>query len=1107
MTYPSRRLQPNHKPVDRLYTDRLRQFTDPGGQFRDLNLPALYDHERFRVDGLKLWRVPDGPDGKTERPLFKEIDWSTVEWEHIEVGYRFGPLWKTFWVKLHVEIPEKWLEAEAIELEWDSMLEALIYNDKGLPLQAFTGGGDRNYFRFSKEYITGKRQTFYIEVACNGMFGNGLDGHPDPNRYFQLKTCDLVLPNLTARRLYWDFWILGDAAREFPGGHWQKYKALTICNDIMDAFDPDNKKLVETGRKLALSLLGGDVDSESVFSHYLNPDKRVDVIGIGNCHIDTAWEWPFAETKRKIVRSWTTQLKICDEYPEFVFVALQMQQFKWLKQSHPEILKKIKEKFATNQFLPIGGSWVENDTNLPNGESLIRQFLVGQRFQFNEFGFYLNIYWLPDTFGYTLQIPQICQHAGILRFLTQKLSWNNINVFPLSTFNWVGLDGSQVLVHMPPANTYTAHAHFGDIVRSESGNKNLGQSSLGLLLYGYGDGGGGPTEEMIEKIRRCRGLANTSGLVPTVHLGSTVDDFYDQVLESTENGDLLPLWNGEMYLEYHRGTYTTQALIKKLERFGEIKLHNLEYLAALTLLLYPKQYKYPKHEIQELWEDLLLCQFHDVFPGSCIGMVYYDEAYPMLTKDLAKMDKLISEVLDVLKDRKRLLGEPVSFFNPSPWERHDVVVDSREIPEMKFWVQRQGLEPGLTLIDITSKGTNINSQLEYPSLVKPEGDSFVLSNNILKATVSKTGVITSLYDIVNDREIVDTTNTKQTRGGTEVGFNQYILVDDEPLNFPAWDTELYSLDKFGFVNSGEVVDTTSDPVELAITIHYKILKNLTMRTKISLQGLSKKTDAAPNFVRFKCDVDWHEKNKFLKVQFPTTIYTATHANYETQFGITQRPTHYNTSWDVAQFEVCHHKFVDLSEYNYGVSILNDCKYGSLVHGNLIRLLLLRSAKAPDDKADMGKHTFEYAVYPHRGNIGMDTVKVAWDFNYRVNRVIPDGNNRLGMLTHAVQLHQQSQGSLVLSHIKRGENDVDVNIYKAYENVAKQKTLVLRVYEALGGSLTGKISFDSKQMKVKKIVKTNALEEDELEELTPNKDGSVDIKLRGFEIATFKVYFD
>ncbi|CUM62965.1 uncharacterized protein PRCAT00000525001 [Priceomyces carsonii] len=1107
-------LQPNFKPIDSLFENRLRQFVDAGGQYHDLNLPKFYDIDRVDTNteyiNIKVYKVPDSKDGKTQRPLFKEIDWSKITWEDANKGYSFGPSWKTFWFKIEWEIPKKWLKdsTEEIDFEWDCNNEGLIYDKDGMPLQAFSGGGERTLFKLPKKYWISTKQLFYLEIACNGMFGNGDNGTPDPNRYFQLSKCDLVLPNVTARKLFWDFWILGDAARELSGSLWQKYQANEVCNQIMNVFDPNDVSSVQKGRDLAQKLLGKNIDSDNVYD--VNKLNRIDVYGVGNCHIDTAWLWPFAETKRKIVRSWTSQLKIADDYPEYIFVASQMQQFKWLKEYHPEILAKVKQKFTTNQFLPIGGSWVENDTNLPNGESLIRQFLLGQRFQYNEFGLYSTVFWLPDTFGYSSQVPQICQIVGIDKFLTQKLSWNNINTFPLSTFNWVGIDGSQVLVHMPPANTYTANAHFGEVVRSQSQHKNLRDVPTGLLLFGRGDGGGGPTEEMLEKLRRCRGFANETAAIPTVHLGHTVEEFYDDVLDRSQGGSSLPSWCGEIYLEFHRGTYTTQADVKKFMRFGEIKLHDLEYIATLVSLT-DKEYSYPAEELQKLWEDLCLCQFHDVLPGSCIGMVYYEEVKPMLTSLLKKVDDLIEKALNILKDEKPSLSN-YTFMNSLPWGRNEVLKVNRSTNSELFNLLAEESGKGLcSKINDDSLFTMVKSEngrskfvstqdIAYPASVKKMKDSYVLTNDLLKATISDNGVITSLLDLVNKREIIDNRRTKQTDAEV-VGANQLVVFDDEPLTFPAWDTELYSLNKFKFLNNGKVEVLKNDPAQSSLVVKHEISANSYIETEISIEGLTSDADVTQNnYIKFKSHVEWHETYKFLKVQFPTTIHTASQASYETQFGITQRPTHYNTTWDVAKFEVCHHKFMDLSAYNYGVSILNNSKYGGSIHGNLIRLSLLRSPKSPDDRADMGSHDFEYALYPHNGSLGSDTVRLGYNFNYKLDNAV--SSSKLSTLAGAIKL--VGDRNLIISHLKRSEDDEDINLYDQIPSKNKgSKSFILRIYESLGGSTSGTLKFDTSVLPIKKVFKTNALEFEE-EELEIKKGSEVDISLRGFEISTYKV---
>lgn len=357
-------------------------------------------------------------------------------------------------------------------------------------------------------------------------------------------------------------------------------------------------------------------------------------------------------------------------------------------------------------------------------------------------------------------------------------------------------------------------------------------------------------------------------------------------------------------------------------------------------------------------------------------------------------------------------------------------------------------------------------------------------------------MVSLLYDTVAEREIIDTTATTQTKQGNEVvGGNQYLLFDDEPLNFPAWDTELYSLEKFKLLDNAKSKILSNDALESSIVVIHEISPNSSIETVISLAGINDE-HSVNNYVKFSSTVQWYETYKFLKVQFPTTVNTSLDASYETQFGITKRPTHYNTSWDVAKFEVCHHKFMDLSEYNYGVSILNNSKYGGSIHGNLIRLSLLRSAKAPDNKADMGEHKFEYAIYPHTGSLGVNTVKAGYNFNYKLIPKTMDAS-----YLHAIRLNTDEKSSLILSHIKRGEDDVDVSQYS--ELSKNEKSIVVRIYESLGGVSKGELVIDERHFKVDKVIKTNGLENETFEELEVKK-GVVGIKLNGFEIGTYKI---
>lgn len=388
------------------------------------------------------------------------------------------------------------------------------------------------------------------------MFGNAPGGDsiqpPNPNKYFQLSKAEIVAVNVEARALWIDIWEINDAAREFPSDSWEQHKALRVANDIIDAFELGNQDSILKGRKIAQEYLGENINSSAVYETGTKPI----VYGIGHCHIDTCWLWPWAETKRKVARSWSNQCDLMDRYPEHRFAVSQAQQYKWLKEYYPYVFDRVKEKVKQGKFQPVGGSWVEHDTNLPSGESLVRQFLYGQRFFESNFGERSKTFWLPDTFGYSSQLPQLCRLAGMKRFFTQKLSWNNINNFPHTTFNWVSLDGSQVICHMAPSETYTANADFGDVRRSVTQHKSMDQDETSLLVFGKGDGGGGPTWQMIEKLRRLRGMSDTTGLLPRVHMGDSVDDFFDRLEGRVSEGLDLVTWYGELYFELHRGTYT-----------------------------------------------------------------------------------------------------------------------------------------------------------------------------------------------------------------------------------------------------------------------------------------------------------------------------------------------------------------------------------------------------------------------------------------------------------------------------------------------------------------------------------------------------------------------
>ncbi|KAK2788079.1 Glycoside hydrolase, 38 vacuolar alpha mannosidase [Onygenales sp. PD_12] len=1068
--YPTLVQRPVGQQIRSIYKDRLRQFTD-GGQYSGQNLVAKYyeatndDEEHVK---LSVYSVPD-----LARPSFEEA--TSHEFKPTKRGASFGPSWSTHWFKIQLTIPENMRQKERLEFHWDANNEGMVWTDDGHPLQGLTGGGERTEWIIPDSFRDGKPHIFYIEMACNGMFGNAPGGDsiqpPNPNKSYQLHTARITAVNLQARALYYDFWMIGDAAREFPSDSWHSHEAQQVANAIMDAFIEGNgsQESIIKGRKIAQKYIGSLVDSEAVYK----TDKQPIVYGIGHCHIDTCWLWPWAETRRKTARSWSNQCDLLDRYPEHRFVCSQAQQFKWLEQDYPYVFDRLKSYVKKGRFIPIGGSWVEHDTNMPSGESLVRQFIFGQRFFQSRFGERCKTFWLPDTFGYSSQIPQLCRLAGMSRFFTQKLSWNNINNFPHTTFNWVALDGSQVLCHMAPSETYTASAHFGDVKRSVSQHKSMDQDNTSLLVFGKGDGGGGPTFEHIEKLRRLRGIADQGELLPRVTMGSTVDDFFANLEAKAANGTDFVTWYGELYFELHRGTYTTQANNKLNNRKSEFVLRDLEFLTTLATLK-DSSYKYPKKEIDDMWEGVLLCQFHDCLPGSSIEMCY-DDSDKVYAEIFSTASKLRQQALGVLGIGS---GSGLVAINTLPWPRSEIVkVGVSAASGVSNYALAQGDMGVIAIKPLQS------IQSRSVSLKEVNPGVFRLANSKLSLEVSN-GVITSLFDNEAQREVI-------AKGGKA---GQLVVFDDKPLYWQAWDVEVYHLESRKELASGTTTIAENSSHRVSVVTETKISDKSWVKTTISL---SASTDDTPPVVEFSSEVEWQETMKFLKVEFPVDIHN-TEASYESQYGITRRPTHYNTSWDMAKFEVCCHKWADLSEHGYGVSILNDSKYGFATVGNLMRLSLLRAPKAPDAHADMGRHHIRYGIMPHSGPLDSRTVRAGYNFNNPLIVQSASGNESSNLFK-AIKL--KGSDSLILDTIKRGEDDEDVSRGEFKKRAGR--SVILRIYESLGGKARGSIH---SKLPVKQVWKCNILEDD-LEALDVSQNGgcaSVDVELRAFEVATYRL---
>ncbi|XP_068595309.1 alpha-mannosidase 2C1 [Brachionichthys hirsutus] len=907
------------------------------------------------------------------------------------LGDTFGPTWWTCWFKVTLKIPESWRGKE-VHLLWECDGEAMVWRDEQ-PVQGLTKDGEKTSYILSDCLKDEEPHslTLYVEVACNGLFGAGqgsMIAAPDPNRRFSLQKAELVVFNRDVQELLTDFEMLIDIVKELGDGDQRGYQALFAANEMVNICDPSDPRSFSKAHDLAHK-----------FFKQRNGESQHTAHAMGHCHIDTAWLWPYEETIRKCGRSWVAAIRLMEKNPEFVFTCSQAQQFQWVKSWYPGLYSQIQHHVKKGQFIPVGGSWVEMDGNLPSGESMVRQFLEGQRFFNREFGIICKEFWLPDTFGYSAQLPQILQGCGISNFLTQKLSWNLVNAFPHNTFFWEGLDGSEVLTHFPPGDSYGMNGKIEDLVKTVKNNKDKGRTNHSALLFGFGDGGGGPTQLMLDRLHRVQ---DTDGL-PRVQ-ASSPERFFSQLRAESA---LLCTWTGELFLELHQGTYTTQAQIKKGNRQCETLLHDAEIASSLALCR-DGTFQYPVGKLRELWRLLLLNQFHDVIPGSCIGMVVEDALnyYEEIRRGAAA---LLQEAFGILGSK----GNSAGVFNSLPWERLEVIQ-----------IHDGAALPALALVRVPSLGLSPvkDTQPVTPVSVTIQADgTVVMENGILQTVVNKDGTLASLCLISVNREAI----CDGSHG------NQFVMFDDVPLYWDAWDTMDYHL------QTRKPVMEVAQPVRVSSTSGLRGVVSFTLRiSDKSTITQEIVMDATCPYLKFNTEVNWLESHKFLKVEFPVRV-RSTSATYEIQFGHLQRPTHRNTSWDWAKYEVWGHKWADLSEHNFGVALLNDCKYGYSVHKSTMTLSLLRAPKAPDANADMGTHRFTYALMPHAGSFQEAAViQSAYNLNFPLRPLLcnPDIVPRSAFSV--------SSPAVILETVKQAED--------------RKGALVVRLYESHGSSVSATV---------------------------------------------------
>jgi alpha-mannosidase len=898
---------------------------------------------------------------------------AALDYRDVALGAPLGPLWATWWLRLEAVVPPEW-DGEPVDLLLVTNSEATLWLG-GEPAQALVTGPRhrRPDAPLTARASAGETLRAEVEIACNGLFGwaelnappQEAPAAPAP---FALERCELARFDADAWDLAQDLRVLVGVLDERDADPARRGELLRELNGFCNAWDEDDRATWPAARSLLAPLL-----------ERRNGTRTHEITAIGHAHIDTAWLWPLEETQRKCIRTFATQLRLMERYPDHRFACSQAQQYAWMRELAPGLWERIRARVAEGRWLPVGGTWVEPDCNLPAGESLVRQFLYGQRFFEAELGRRASVFWNPDVFGYNGQLPQIMRGAGIDGFLTQKLSWNRFTAPEHHTFRWVGIDGSSVLAHFPPADTYNAEATVEELRRSMRDFKDHDRSARSLLLFGWGDGGGGPTPDMLETLARTADLQD----VPRSAIGDPEAFFRALAAETDDWPEIV----GELYLEYHRGTYTSQARTKRASRRAERVLHDAELLGALADRLGAAPW--PGEALAAAWRTLLLNHFHDIVPGTSIG-----EVHARAEHDLARVAAAAASVRDAALGA---LGGGV--WNTTGVARREVV----ETPD------------GLCVAEAPACGTGALVAAADRVHVEEGADGFVLSNAQLRAVLGPDGALRSLVHRATGREAL--------RGPGNV----LELYEDRPTDYEAWDLDPFHLEtRADCPPAASAGIVRAEPLRAEVALDRPIGRASRMRQVVRL-------DAEAARLELHCEIDWQEERRALKVRFPVAV-RARRATYEMQFGVVERPTHFSTRRDLARYEVPGHRFADLSEDGFGVALLSAATYGWSVHGDEMRMTLLRSPRWPDPRADVGEHAIAFAIAPHAGGWAEAGV-TAQALCFNAPLLLGDGPGRSRSLVST------DAPGLLIDTVKRAEDS---------------DALVVRLYEAHGGRGTARL---------------------------------------------------
>ncbi|WP_285726891.1 alpha-mannosidase [Psychromicrobium xiongbiense] len=902
-----------------------------------------------------------------------------LSFEPYTPGTPWGPAWGTTWFRVEAQIPEGWRgrKVEAlIDLGFDVNMtgfqcEALVYRPDGTPVKSLN---PRNqWVPVTQDAAGGEQVTLFLEAASNPVL---LDYHPflptqegdiltaAKDRLYRTRRMDLVVFEPEVFDLSLDLEVLLELQAELPETSPRRMRILQALDDALDVLDLQH--IAETAGAARAQLAEVLAAPAEASAHR--------VAAIGHAHIDSAWLWPVRETIRKVARTASSMTTLIEEQPDFLYGMSSAQQYEWLKLHRPEVYARVRDAVKAGRFLPLGGMWVESDTVMPTGESLVRQFSYGQRFFAEEFGIRSRGVWLPDSFGYSPALPQLMRRAGFEWFFTQKISWNQANTFPHHTFLWEGIDGSRMFTHFPPMDTYNSQLSGMELGKATRQFKENRVATSSIAPVGWGDGGGGTTREMTGRAQR---LANLEG-------SATVEWKHPDVFFEEAKAELAypAVWVGELYLELHRGTLTSQHGTKSGNRHSEQALIEAELWAATAAVR--EGFSYPAAELDRLWKLLLLHQFHDILPGTSIAWVHR-EAVAVFAEIVAGARRIAEQARAALAGA----GDQELVFAPTSISGH--AASSEAVP--------LGASP-------------VPAAPEAATL-RPEDGGFRLENELVSVLISAEGLIVSAVDRTSGREAIPAGRPA----------NLFQLHQDFPNMWDAWDIDKYYRNRVEDLT--DVAGLRAEVVDgVATVVIERVFSESQLEQTITLAPGSRT-------VLLRNAIDWQETEKLLKLAFPLDIF-ATHTDAETQFGYQSRVTHVNTSWEAAKFETSMHRFVLIREDGFGVALVNDSIYGYDTSRDAtekegvtttVRLSLLRAPRFPDPETDQGEHVITVGLV-----IGADpeTATAAGIALGAPNTVVRGA--------HAVAPLVRVDGEgLVVSAVKLaddGSGDVVVRVYEA-----------------------------------------------------------------------------